>query len=58
MTRPSRRAIVRTVVWKTPETGSTTEPEHHLAVAAASADGGSQLQVTATALARMVRRES
>ncbi len=57
MTRPSRRAIVRTVVWTTPDPGSATEPDHRVPGASASADSGS-LKVTATALARMVRRDS
>jgi hypothetical protein len=59
MTRPSRRAIVRTVVWTKPDAGTVGESEgRHVALPASAADGTGHLKVTAAALARMVRRDS
>jgi hypothetical protein len=56
MTRPSRRAIVRAMVRTMPDPGSGTESDRHLSGAVATAEGGT-LEVTAAALARMVRRD-
>jgi hypothetical protein len=53
MTRPSRRAVVRTGVWKVP----VSTGEDHELVEGPSADSAGQLEVTAAALARMVRRD-